>query len=170
MSKVIVSVLGSVLFVTSCASAGDLFGKKKNTAAEDAQLAALNKKHVTANTATGYIYREFTIRQLNLGGRWDDATFTANFGFQSNYKYGSADKHEAAMKEGILDEDLKKSLLAPYYDKMKETCAEHAKPTGALHVRAYEKNPQWTVLTEKAPPYTQTRELYYQCFAEGDRE
>ena len=52
---------------------------------------------------------------------------------------------------------------------MKETCAEKANPTGPLHVRAYEKNPQWTVLTEKAPPYTQTRELYYQCFAEGDR-
>jgi hypothetical protein len=170
MSKLFVVLLGSALFVTSCASSGNPFAKKKSSPVENAQLAAMNNKRSSSNTPTGYIYREFTIRQLNLGGRWDDPTYTANFGFQHNYKYGSADKHEAALKEGILDDDLKSSLFATHYDKMKESCAEHAKATGALHVRAYQKNPQWTVLTEKAPPFNQTRELYFQCFAEGDRE
>ncbi|MFH1829646.1 MAG: hypothetical protein ABH871_02560 [Pseudomonadota bacterium] len=118
------------------------------------------------NIPTGYMSCIYVMREINLAGKWDEAEILP----QSGWKYVDEGQYKRAISSGIVDAKLKTTIYKPYYDKMQELCKVGVKASGTVHVRSSQKSPEWQIGQNQDPPYTQYRELTFQCLAKGERE
>lgn len=141
-------------------------GKKAADRSAESQLDAMNKRLEEKNKPTGFMYREFSIRQNNLGGKWDKAEIVANPRFEAGYQYMKDNEFKTSLSQGTT------TISGPFKEfegRMKAACREDTKPGAKITVRLYNKNPQWTTFRDKWTAKITHRDLYFQCLAEGER-
>lgn len=123
-----------------------------------------------SNVPTGYLYREFVIRQNVLRGKWGKTAIVPAEGFETDWGYIDQEKYEKSFAKGLTDEKLKNTIYAPYYNDMKKACSKDIAAKGVVHVRVSGESQGWMTQTENTPPYDLHRELRFQCMSQGDKK
>jgi len=133
-------------------------------------LDTANARYSRENTPTGYVYREFFIKEMKSGGGWGRGEIIPVFGFTNKWKYMKAENYPRAMKLGVLDGELRSTNFKKYYNQMEKACNRKVSAKGKVHVRSLTKNPQWQIKRTNDIPPIVWRILTFQCLAKGDRK
>ncbi len=122
---------------------------------------------VLSSIPTGYVYREFAVRQYALRGDWDKPKYVPAAGYEDKWGYVDSVQYQKALASGVLDDKVKGTAYRPFYSGMKKICAADISSKKAIHVRVPLGEPEWTTSNDDAPPNNLYRELPFQCLAEG---
>ena len=96
-----------------------------------------------ANIPTGYLYREFTIKQSMLRGNWSKAVVVPAAGFESEWAYVAPENYKAALAQGVDVARLKGTPYAPFTADMKKACTDGVPAKKPVRVQAPTGREQW---------------------------
>lgn len=111
---------------------------------------------------SGFLHRTFIIRQENLAGTWDKANIFPAPESESGWQAMDPSTYTSAIASGVVDQALKHTVYAPYYENMQRIC-KTAPGAKSIHIKSADDTPKWRMAQRMQRPFTLYRQLSFVC-------
>ena len=116
---------------------------------------------------TGFAKREYIIREQNMAGKWEKANIFPASNDEPRWIPITSVQYGDAIKSGLVDAKLKKTVYGPYYENMRRVCG--AGPAAKdVHVKSPDESPKWRMGQRMQRPYTLHRQLAFDCLIKSN--